>query len=46
MVLGLVGQLLDRMTPGRLPKTEKPEEVKSGYKPIEDLENVGDWRTY
>jgi predicted phage terminase large subunit-like protein len=44
--LGLVGQLLDRMVPGCVPKLEKPEEVKSGYKPIEDLENVDDWRTY
>jgi predicted phage terminase large subunit-like protein len=44
--LGLVGQLLDRMIPGCVPKSEKPEEVKSGYKPIEDLNNVADWRTY
>jgi predicted phage terminase large subunit-like protein len=43
--LGLVGQLLDRMIPGCVPKPEKPEEVKSGYKPIEDFENTADWRT-
>lgn len=44
--LGLVGQLLDRMIPGRAPKQEKPAEVPTGYKPVEDIGNVADWKTY
>ena len=44
--LGLVGQLLDRMIPGRVPKQEKPAEVPTGYKPVEDIGNVADWKTY
>ena len=45
--LGLIGQLLDRMIPGRVAKPEAPKhQTVPRYKPIEDLADVADWRTY
>lgn len=44
--LGLVGQLLDRMVPGRAGKDDKPTELPSGYKPVEQMANIADWKTY
>ena len=45
--LGLVGQLLDRMIPGRVPaKDDRIKYVDTGFKPVEDLAPKAEWRTY
>ncbi len=42
--LGLVGQLLDMMVPGRAPKVEVPK-VLPGYKPMQ-IEREDEWKAY
>lgn len=44
--LGLIGQLLDVMTPGEHPpKPEKPANP-SGYREMRPAQDAGDWRSY
>jgi predicted phage terminase large subunit-like protein len=43
--MGLVGQLLDRMTEGRIPSKPKPADNSTGYKSMEP-EGSADWKTY
>jgi predicted phage terminase large subunit-like protein len=44
--LGLVGQLLDRMIPGRIPaKDEAVKQTASGYRPA-DAAGIDDWKIY
>jgi hypothetical protein len=45
--LGLVGQLLDRMIPGRVPKKEEPLPAAIGrYRPIEAIDDIAAWKGY
>jgi predicted phage terminase large subunit-like protein len=41
--MSLVGQLIDRMVPGRVPSKPEPEKIESGYKAVEILD-IDDWK--
>ena len=43
--LGLIGQLLDKMSAGQAPKTPIPPKPDSGYRPIA-LFGADDWLCY
>ena len=44
--LGLIGQLLDQMVPGKAPPKPNPPTPDSGYRPIALFERADDWRMY
>ena len=44
--LGLVGQLLDQMVPGRKPKEPEKPKSDSGYRPLSLTEKPLDWMLF
>lgn len=44
--LGLVGQLLDQMVPGRKPKEQEQPKPDSGYRPLSLAEKPLDWMLF
>ena len=44
--LGLVGQLLDQMVPGRKPKEPEQPKPDSGYRPLSLAEKPLDWMLF
>jgi hypothetical protein len=44
--LGLIGQLLDQMTPGQNPKLPEKPKLDTGYRPYRAASRLDDWVTY
>ncbi len=45
-MLGLIGQLLDRMLMGEKPKEPERPKDRTGYRPVETLTQADDWQSY